>query len=577
MKKTTTKKIADEQQKLYETSLIENELQEYRLFGSPGTGKTTTMSKQIVNAVNKHGSDKVLIASFTRTAAAELAGRKLPIPKQNIATLHAHAYRSLGRPDLIDTAKWNQFVYKINPEWQLSSAVRESAIEEPDMPNQKTDGDKLMSKYDLLRASMLPLENAYDENVREFGMLYEQFKKDTETIDFTDMIALALESVDEVPSSPTVGFFDEVQDFTPLELALVRKWGTKMQYVVLAGDDDQTLFSFKGATPNAFLYPEVSENYIRVLPQSYRVPKQIHTLAVDYVQKLSKRQYKQYMPRFEVEGFDDKTNRRIYNDKHIADGEVERRRFNINDWNYCEQMIGEAVDLNEDGYSAMFLTACSYQLETLKNCLRHNGVMFHNPFRTVNGGWNPLGKEGTLNRVATFLYATNRQQQSQQQTWTAKEFLHWSDIVKATGVFKRGVLSRLKNYSDDYVIEPEMLASFFENEVHHRHAINGNFHWLQVNSKSTYEKRIKYILKVIDRYGINHVLNNKPKIVIGTIHSVKGGEADRVYLSPDLSPQGYKEYLQNQDNTIRQYYVGMTRAFQSLHILQPSGNQYARI
>ena len=47
---------------------------EYRIFGPPGTGKTTNLTRQICRAVQRFGKDSVLVTSFSRAAAAELAG-----------------------------------------------------------------------------------------------------------------------------------------------------------------------------------------------------------------------------------------------------------------------------------------------------------------------------------------------------------------------------------------------------------------------------------------------------------------------------------------------------------------------
>ena len=46
---------------------------EFRIFGPPGTGKTTNVSRQIRRAVERFGRESVLVTSFSRTAAAELA------------------------------------------------------------------------------------------------------------------------------------------------------------------------------------------------------------------------------------------------------------------------------------------------------------------------------------------------------------------------------------------------------------------------------------------------------------------------------------------------------------------------
>jgi superfamily I DNA/RNA helicase len=62
-----------------------------------------------------------------------------------------------------------------------------------------------------------------------------------------------------------------------------------------------------------------------------------------------------------------------------------------------------------------------------------------------------------------------------------------------------------------------------------------------------------------------------PQVVVGTIHSVKGGQADVVYLFPDLSQAADAQYAHGgaaRDSVIRQFYVGATRAREVLYICQ---------
>jgi superfamily I DNA/RNA helicase len=61
-------------------------------------------------------------------------------------------------------------------------------------------------------------------------------------------------------------------------------------------------------------------------------------------------------------------------------------------------------------------------------------------------------------------------------------------------------------------------------------------------------------------------------VIVGTIHSVKGGQADVVYLFPDLSPAGDGQYRRGgsqRDSVIRQFYVGATRARETLCLCSP--------
>ena len=39
---------------------------EYRIFGAPGCGKTTNITRQVKRAVEKHGADAVLVTSYSR-------------------------------------------------------------------------------------------------------------------------------------------------------------------------------------------------------------------------------------------------------------------------------------------------------------------------------------------------------------------------------------------------------------------------------------------------------------------------------------------------------------------------------
>jgi len=71
---------------------------EYRIYGPPGCGKTTSLTRQIRRAVDRFGADSVLVTSFSRAAAAELAGRDLPIAGDRVGTLHSHCYHALGGP-----------------------------------------------------------------------------------------------------------------------------------------------------------------------------------------------------------------------------------------------------------------------------------------------------------------------------------------------------------------------------------------------------------------------------------------------------------------------------------------------
>ena len=69
-------------------------------------------------------------------------------------------------------------------------------------------------------------------------------------------------------------------------------------------------------------------------------------------------------------------------------------------------------------------------------------------------------------------------------------------------------------------------------------------------------------------------LTREPRIKISTVHGVKGGEADHVLLLTDVAPRTYREMHTLPDDEIRVFYVAVTRARKSLHIVQPNTNMH---
>jgi DNA helicase-2/ATP-dependent DNA helicase PcrA len=332
-------------------------------------------------------------------------------------------------------------------------------------------------------------------------------------------------------------------------------------------DDDQTIFSFCGATPEAFLTPEVPQDHKIILKQSYRVPRAVHSLANSLITQVGRRQVKEYLPR-------------------DADGEVERLTFST--WEAPGTgLLDDAMNQVARGKTVMFLAACSYMLKGIIQLLRENGVPFHNPFRKTNGFWNPLkfGTRGsTLNRILALLSA-HPEIGSDARPWTNGDLALWAEHLHSQGVLKHGAKKKLQaadmeaavGYERlDEVFQPvaldELLACF---EGSHKDLLA----WWKTHLNTDAAKRAEFPASIAIKHG-PHALLETPKVVVGTIHSVKGGEADVVYLCPDLSRAGELQYLSvgpPRDSVIRVFYVGATRAREKLVICQRATPQAVAI
>jgi DNA helicase-2/ATP-dependent DNA helicase PcrA len=82
------------------------------------------------------------------------------------------------------------------------------------------------------------------------------------------------------------------------------------------------------------------------------------------------------------------------------------------------------------------------------------------------------------------------------------------------------------------------------------------------------EKDKLYFRRVINKYGIEG-LTNQPKLSIGTCHSFKGLEADRVILDLELTTRPLENLDVNPDSEHRVFYVGSTRAREEIQLLIP--------
>ena len=66
-----------------------------------------------------------------------------------------------------------------------------------------------------------------------------------------------------------------------------------------------------------------------------------------------------------------------------------------------------------------------------------------------------------------------------------------------------------------------------------------------------------------------------PRIILSTIHGAKGGEADNVLILPDITKSAMDNNDLDPDELHRLFYVAVTRAKKSLHILEPRNYERA--
>lgn len=534
---------------------------EHLVVGPPGTGKTTYLKRQVELAAQKFQGKEIVVGSLTRTAASEVASRVEGVPRRNVGTLHAHAYALLDRPRIAESVgalrEWNETCPVSS--WRID--LKHAASPEHDAPTEvggsyDSAGYELYERMGIYRQRMLPRES-WSPNVQEFAKVWEAWKDENNIYDFTDLIEVAVDRVPELPGC-RVFMLDEAQDMSRLEFALARQWGAAAEQFVVVGDPDQNLYEWRGSDPDAFYSGDIASK--RVLSQSYRVPQAVHKVAVDWVQQIEGRVDAAYEARTGDVGSVERAGHQYRDpDSLIADAQARLAK-------------GDGCE------SVMVLVSCNYMLNPVCRRLRELGIPFCNPYRTKAGNWNPLV---SARRLLAFLRPDADTWGEQSRLWTWQDVKAWGEVLQADKTFIRGFKkeiglrtdkNRFGELGEDVVPLTELLRWMKDDEG--REAIlDMNLDWWEERLIATQHKSQKFALDVARLHGAQ-VLRQQPRIVVGTVHSVKGGEADHVYLFPDLSPVAYNESWRRpgapRNSVVRQFYVGITRARQSLTLCEAS-------
>jgi DNA helicase II / ATP-dependent DNA helicase PcrA len=230
------------------------------LIAGPGCGKTTTLAGRITYLVSERHADpsEILALTFTTEAARRLrreVGRQLDDRAADVSILTLHA---LGRK-VIDT--WPvQLGYDERPSvihyeearnlmastavglgWDLAaiSMVELAAA---------VDRCRLLVDADARLADPLgPLADAYEDRLRRHGV-----------VDFVGMLSLPLRLFEKDERALRVlqdayrwVIADEVQDLDPSQWRLVELLAARHGNLLVAGDDLQCIYAWRGADPHA--------------------------------------------------------------------------------------------------------------------------------------------------------------------------------------------------------------------------------------------------------------------------------------------------------------------------------------
>lgn len=519
-----------------------------RVFGPPGTGKTTWIEESVASLINESrvSGDDIALMSFSRSAFGNLKNRVGDsINSDNIGTIHSLAYRLIGSPELAVTPaklrEWREFT---RPAWHHNGGNLD--IYDPEGKKEYA-GDALYREICYLRNTLTPLKE-WPLDAYLMWEAWRDWMTANELIDYPGMLERAL----VLPRSLNIPYLliDEAQDLSALQMQLVLSWTHYSRYTALVGDDDQSIYSFMSADSSGFLRPEATKEL--VLPQSYRVPRQVQNVALDVINRVQDRVTKQYRPR-KLEGYA----------KRISD-RPEALSVTL-------KMIQDQL---QSGETVMIIAQAEYMIKPIATQLLQHQIPYHNPYAPSRPEFNIFMSNSPDNLFRTHFYPTNY---DYIKSWLRADKTVW-DIKVISQLLRPGLLNaeytsnpELAYYGIDdtafIASQPQLLDTIFTKDGVEG-IKSGSFGWLRRNMENALVRRLEPILGLATLYP-SYNPQDLPKAILGTIHSVKGGEADHVYLLPGYTPRAARDGL---DALHRLYYVALTRARVGVNILCPSRN-----
>jgi len=494
---------------------------ETTIFGPPGTGKTTSLINLVKNEIaNGMDPTKIAFMSFSRKAASEAKERATAELNLNtdqmiyFRTLHSLAFTWLGLESkrVFKGSDYNELGRLVGLEFRSNPTV---GLEDGPLFQIGAGGDKYMAVIQMARVREVSLEQQFNDTwdhtlhwqqLKNLAKAYSDYKEAKNKLDFVDMI----EKFIEEGTSPKFDLLiiDEAQDLAPIQWRMVKEvLVPNSKEIYYAGDDDQAIYTWMGVKLSDFL--NASENKL-VLNKSYRVPSAVHEFSQNLIKKVSIRQIKEWQPT-------------------KKDGTITWHR--------------DILDVDLTSGEWLILARTNYITNKICTRLKEEGYLYWRE----GTGWSI--SPNVLNGIEVWLKLCKNQSLSTAELKNFAKLLN-PNIITKSGRKRFSLLDPEQTYTLKDIIEKCNLIASHETP------------WQNVLKVS--DQETAYIMSA--RRRGERILTGSPRIRISTIHKAKGGEADNVALLLD-STKACVESL-DQDSEIRTFYVGATRAKQSLHLIE---------
>ncbi len=272
------------------------------ILAGAGSGKTRTITYRIAHMVKEKGISpyKILAVTFTNKAAREMKERVESLigdeaKKCMIATFHSFGVRLLRAYGTKLGYDANFTIYDVDDQKRVVKGIlKELVVEDKNLTEGVIVSKISKLKEDGVTPQEYEKERKFDTNykiVLECYRRYNVILKQNNAMDFSDILVNLYEllKIDEILEKLQDKFqyimIDEYQDTNNLQYLIVSKLAAKHRNICVVGDENQSIYGFRGANIQNILdfekdYPEA---LIVKLEENYRSTSAILTAANEVI------------------------------------------------------------------------------------------------------------------------------------------------------------------------------------------------------------------------------------------------------------------------------------------------------
>ncbi|WP_270457889.1 ATP-dependent helicase [Faecalimonas umbilicata] len=567
------------------------------VLAGPGSGKTLVITRRVEYLIKKYGvrPEQILVITFTKAAAKEMRERFARITKDDrfpvtFGTFHGIYYGIL---------KW---AYRMNASNIFSEEEKMMLLREViagmelEIEDEKEFLQGIASEIGQIKNNRLSLEeyessNCSDQMFRQIYEEYERRRKLLKKIDFDDMLVLCYELFQKRPDILQMWqkkfqyiLIDEFQDINQVQYDVIRMLALPENNLFIVGDDDQSIYRFRGARPEIMLgfskdYPNAKSI---ILDVNYRSTKAVVSAARRVIER-NKNRYQKEIITVNEQG----------DNVHIQ--EV---RHPVEESHYVREQIAKAVTAGTEPSQIAVL----YRTNTEPRALVETFMEYHIPFQMKEHLPNLyehfIGRDfQAYMRMALggrdrgdFLMIMNRPNryigrdsvdrgeisfENLRKYYMEKDWM--VDRIDQLEVDLK-VISRMTPYAAIQYIRKSVGYDLFLNEYAIKRKMKLEdlqelIREMEERAKEfkTIEEWFAHIEKYTEELRLQAVTRteNRNAVSLMTFHAAKGLEYDTVFIigaNEDVTPYKKAELPEEMEEERRMFYVAMTRAKKHLTI-----------